>query len=103
VSPSASHQRHRDTDLAELTLLAQLGKGQLDASGLAKPREDLQHVRLHEQRGGPRRPKWRVAQLTRLGIPRLLAEVYADRLDWHQIAQLFQSGCAVRLVIRIAR
>ena len=47
--------------------------------------------------------KWRVSQLTRLGIPRLLAEVYADRLDWHQIAQLVQHGCPVRLAIRIAR
>jgi hypothetical protein len=39
----------------------------------------------------------------RLGIPLLLAEVYADRLDWHQIAQLVQHGCPVRLAIRIAR
>ena len=29
---------------------------------------------------------WRMARLTRLGIPRALAEVYADRLDWHQVA-----------------
>ena len=26
---------------------------------------------------------WRVARLTRLGVPGSLAEVYADRLDWH--------------------
>jgi hypothetical protein len=31
---------------------------------------------------------WRVSQLTRLGIPGPLAEVYADRIDWHQIARL---------------
>jgi len=30
--------------------------------------------------------KWRVSQLARLGIPQPLAEVYADRLDWHEIA-----------------
>jgi hypothetical protein len=47
--------------------------------------------------------KWRVSQLTRLGVPQLLADVYADRLDWHQIAQLVQHGCPVRLTIRIAR
>jgi len=35
---------------------------------------------------------WRVSQLTRLGIPRSLAEVYADRIDWHQIARLVQRG-----------
>jgi hypothetical protein len=40
---------------------------------------------------------WRVARLTRLGIPRALAEVYADRLDWHQVARLVQP-----LALRIA-
>jgi hypothetical protein len=29
---------------------------------------------------------WRVWQLTRLGIPGPLAEVYADRIAWHQVA-----------------
>ncbi len=46
---------------------------------------------------------WRVSQLTRLGIPRSLAEAYADHLDWHQIAQLLQRGCPPRLALRIAR
>jgi hypothetical protein len=46
--------------------------------------------------------EWRVAQLTRLGVPGLLAEVYADRVDRHQIAQLIQRGCPARLAIRIA-
>jgi hypothetical protein len=32
----------------------------------------------------------------------LLAEVYADRLDWRQIVQLVQRGCPVRLATRIA-
>jgi hypothetical protein len=45
---------------------------------------------------------WRVSQLTRLGIPRPLAEVHADHVDWHQIARLVQRGCPVRLAIRIA-
>lgn len=44
---------------------------------------------------------WRVAQLTRLGIPAPLAEAYADRLDWHQIARLVQRGCPPRLALRI--
>ncbi len=39
---------------------------------------------------------WRVARLTQLGIPRALAEVYADRLDWHQVARLIQHGCPRR-------
>ncbi len=45
---------------------------------------------------------WRVARLTRLGIPELLAEIYADHLDWHQIARLMQHGCPPRLALRIA-
>ena len=45
---------------------------------------------------------WRVSQLTRLGIPPPLAEVYADRIDWHQIANLVQGGCPARLALRIA-
>ena len=46
---------------------------------------------------------WRVAQLTRLGIPRSLAEAYADHLDWHQIARLVQRGCPPCLALRIVR
>ena len=44
---------------------------------------------------------WRVSQLTRLGIPGSLAEAYADRLDWHQIAKLVQRGCPPLLALRI--
>ena len=45
---------------------------------------------------------WRVSQLTRPGIPAPLAEVYADRIHWHQIARLVQRGCPARLALRIA-
>jgi hypothetical protein len=44
---------------------------------------------------------WRVSQLTRLGIPDPLAEIYADRIDWHQVAGLVQRGCPARLALRI--
>jgi hypothetical protein len=44
---------------------------------------------------------WRVSQLTRLGIPRPLAEIYADRIDWNQVARLVQRGCPARLALRI--
>lgn len=46
---------------------------------------------------------WRVAQLTRLGIPGPLAEAYADQLDWHQVARLVQRGCPPQLALRIVR
>jgi hypothetical protein len=44
---------------------------------------------------------WRVSQLKRLGLSSLLAEVYADQIDWHQIARLVQRGCPPRLALRI--
>jgi hypothetical protein len=44
---------------------------------------------------------WRVSQLKRFGIPTAHAEVYADRLDWHQIAQLVRRGCPPLLALRI--
>jgi hypothetical protein len=44
---------------------------------------------------------WRVARLTQLGIPWAVAEVEADRLDWHQVARLVQHGCPPRLAMRI--
>ena len=45
---------------------------------------------------------WRVSQLARLGVPGTLAEIYADRIDWHQIARLVQPGCPPPLALRIA-
>ncbi len=44
---------------------------------------------------------WRTSQLRRLGIPASLAEAYAGRIDWHQIARLVQRGCPPRLALRI--
>ena len=43
----------------------------------------------------------RMAQLARLGIPRPLADIVADHVDWHEIAALVQRGCAPRLALRI--
>ena len=44
---------------------------------------------------------WRVERLTGLGVPPVLAEAYADRLDWHQVARLVQRGCPPELALRI--
>ena len=44
--------------------------------------------------GGPR-------QLTKLGIPRALAEAVADHVDWYQIAALVCRGCPPRLALQI--
>ena len=39
---------------------------------------DDEDTRVHE---------WRVDQLWRLGIPRLLAAEFADEVDWHDVAE----------------
>jgi hypothetical protein len=44
---------------------------------------------------------WRVSQLERLGISQPLAEIFADHIDWHQIARLVQRGCPPSLALRI--
>ncbi|MGH3287288.1 MAG: hypothetical protein ACRDPD_21810 [Streptosporangiaceae bacterium] len=44
---------------------------------------------------------WRARQLTKLGIPRALAEAVADHVDWHQIAALVRRGCPPRLALQI--
>ena len=46
---------------------------------------------------------WRASQLARLGIPGPLAEIYADRIDWHQVARLVHRGCPPHLALRIVR
>jgi hypothetical protein len=67
----------------------------------------MELVAISEQAGDRDREErsvhdWRVSQLTRLGIPAVLAEIYADRIDWHQIARLVHRGCPPRLALRIA-
>ena len=47
--------------------------------------------------------EWRVAQLTRLGVPWSLAQMAADHVDWHQVARLVQGGCPPRLALQIVR
>jgi hypothetical protein len=47
--------------------------------------------------------EWRVTQLTRLGIPWLLAQTAADHVDWHQVAKLVQRGCPPQLALHIVR
>ncbi len=47
--------------------------------------------------------EWRVDQLWRLGIPRLLASELAAGVDWHDVAALVQHGCPALLALEIAR
>jgi hypothetical protein len=44
---------------------------------------------------------WRVEQLRNLGLPFVLAESFADRLDWHVLAALIDRGCPLHLALEI--
>jgi hypothetical protein len=46
---------------------------------------------------------WRAEQLCLLGFPRTLAELFADRVDWHDVAALVARGCPPELALEIVR
>ena len=69
--------------------------GQIPGSrwpGILRPRARTRAWLVHN---------WRVERLTGLGVPRTLAETFADHLDWHQVARLVQGGCPPQLALRI--
>jgi hypothetical protein len=46
---------------------------------------------------------WRTEQLRRLGLRPALAEAFADRVDWHSLADLIEHGCSPELALEIVR
>jgi len=46
---------------------------------------------------------WRAEQLERLGLPGVLAERFAELIDWHELADLIGRGCTLELAFEIAR
>jgi len=44
---------------------------------------------------------WRTEQLQRLGLPRPMADVFADAVDWHDLAALVSRGCPPALALQI--
>ena len=66
---------------------------------IAMPEFDLdsraeEEARVHE---------WRTERLGELGLPRLLAEHFADAVDWHDLAALVDRGCPIGLALEIVR
>lgn len=45
--------------------------------------------------------EWRAEQLQRLGLSRLVAEGFAGRIDWHELAGLVARGCSPELALDI--
>jgi hypothetical protein len=64
---------------------------------LVIPTEELDH-KDREKRNVR---AWRVEQLRSLGLPYVLADSFADRLDWHALASLVDRGCPLRLALEI--
>lgn len=46
---------------------------------------------------------WRAEQLCALGVPRMMADWFADRVDWRAVARLVERGCPLGLALEIAR
>jgi hypothetical protein len=46
---------------------------------------------------------WCAEQLRILGVPPILAELFAGVVDWHQIAKLVERGCSAQLALEIVR
>jgi len=46
---------------------------------------------------------WRSEQLRRLGLPFVLADAFADVIDWHALSVLIERGCPVGLALQIVR
>jgi hypothetical protein len=45
--------------------------------------------------------EWREERLRRLGVPPAHAALFADRVDWHSIADLVARGCPPTLALKI--
>ena len=46
---------------------------------------------------------WCAEQLRRLGVSRILAETFADLVDWHDLEALVARGCPPNLALDIVR
>jgi hypothetical protein len=46
--------------------------------------------------------EWRRERLRSLGVTELLADSFADFVDWHVVADLVKRGCPPYLALRIA-
>ena len=47
--------------------------------------------------------EWRAERLHRLGVPLILAEAFADTVDWRALATLLERGCPLGLALDIVR
>jgi hypothetical protein len=46
---------------------------------------------------------WRAERLRSLGLSPMLADLFADLVDWHAIARLVERGCPPHVAVEIVR
>jgi hypothetical protein len=64
----------------------------------------IAYTRSDRQRATPLRHELSgAARLTRLGLPPVLARMFADVVDTRQVEALVERGCELELALRIAR
>jgi hypothetical protein len=49
-----------------------------------------------------RRHDWHAEQLQRIGVPDVVAEIFAEAVDWREVEDLVTRGCSVDLALRIS-
>ena len=65
---------------------------------------EIQDVDLDERSAEERLVRaWRSEQLRRLGLAGVVADVFADLVDWHELAALVGRGCPLALALEILR
>jgi hypothetical protein len=71
-----------------------MNKMDIDVEAAAAVERTEAEQRVHE---------WRTEQLEILGLSRVIAETFASRVDWHQVAELVKRGCSAELALEILR
>jgi hypothetical protein len=55
----------------------------------------------HHERGASAHGEADILQ--QLGIPAIVADLFGDRIDWHEVANLVARGCTPGLALEILR
>jgi len=63
--------------------------------------EETRHEEISEESQAVH--SWRVRRLVSLGVTRPAAEAAADRVDWHEVAELVKRGCPAALALAIVQ
>ena len=101
--PASRNRKRRASGAAESVLAAMSGRAREAMVAAMEPstlyREDLDERTSEEELVRA----WRAEQLFRLGLPAGIAEVFADLVDWHALADLMERGCSLGLALEIVR